>query len=456
MKHSAYPKYKKSGVEWLGDVPKHWDVKQARRCLLEHKQGYYTTDAYVADGLKLLRITDLDGNGFVKTEDCPLVDIKDEATPFLLRDNDFVFARTGGAGSFGLVKSVKERIVFASYLIRFRFNNQTLADFLRYSFLSKQFVHGIVKNIHGGVNQNVHAEDIKDQFIPLPPLSEQQTIAAFLDRETGRIDSLIDKKHKLIELLKEKRTALISRAVTKGLNPKVKMKPSGVEWLGDVPEHWEVKKTRFLFSFISGGTPSTEEPDYWSGDVPWVSSKDMKIFYIEDTEDHISPIAVKESATNVIPKNTLLLVMRSGILQHTIPACVIKRRMAINQDIKAFIPKVPVSSAYYARLIEGNQKQLLTKLRKEGATVESLDMELIKNLPIPLPPLPEQQTIAAFLDRETSKIDSLVAKVEMVIEKLKEYRTALISTAVTGKIDVSTMLNTGVATGRNTGVREVA
>lgn len=207
-------KMKPSGVEWLGDVPEHWEVKQARRCLLEHKQGYYTTDAYVDNGYKLLRITDLDGNGFVKIDDCPSVDIKDEAIPFLLRDNDFVFARTGGAGSFGLVKNLKEKTVFASYLIRFRFSKNTYADFLRYSFLSKHFVHGIIKNIHGGVNQNVHAEDIKDQFIPLPPLPEQQAIADFLDCETGKIDMLMAKVETAIETLKEYRTALISAAVT--------------------------------------------------------------------------------------------------------------------------------------------------------------------------------------------------------------------------------------------------
>ncbi|MDD2999961.1 MAG: restriction endonuclease subunit S, partial [Candidatus Riflebacteria bacterium] len=163
---------------------------------------------------------------------------------------------------------------------------------------------------------------------------------------------------------------------------------------------------------------------------------DMKSFLIEDTEDHITEDAVKASATNLIPANTLLVVMRSGILIHSIPACIIKYKMAINQDLKAFLPLIPLSSAYYARLIEGHQKQLLTEWRKEGATVESLDMELIRNFQIIIPPINEQQAIAAFLDRETAKIDALSDKVATVIERLKEYRTALISSAVTGKIDV--------------------
>jgi type I restriction enzyme S subunit len=216
-----------------------------------------------------------------------------------------------------------------------------------------------------------------------------------------------------------------------------KYKESGVEWLGHVPEHWEVKKSRFIFSYRSGGTPSTEEPDFWNGQIPWVSSKDMKAFYIEDTEDHISEQAVEVSATKIIPAKTLLVVMRSGILQHSIPACVINYDMAINQDIKAFLPKIPLSPIYYARFIEGYQGQLLTEWRKEGATVESLDVELIKNLKILSPPLSEQQAITAFLDRETGRIDSLVAKKKRLVELLREKRTAMISRAVTKGLDPS-------------------
>ena len=287
-----------------------------------------------------------------------------------------------------------------------------------------------------GGQQRVPDEFVKEFRIGFPPIPEQQTIAAFIDRETGRIDALITKKKNLLSLLAEQRIALISRAVTKGLNPSVKLKPSGVEWLGDVPENWEVKKIRHMFTFRSGGTPSTENPDYWDGDIPWVSPKDMKSFYIVDTEDHINQIAIQESATNLIQKNTLVIVMRSGILIHSIPACVLMRAMAINQDIKAFLPTIQIFPAYYARFIECFQKQLLTEWRKEGATVESLDMELIKNFHVPLFPLPEQQAIADFLDRETAKIDTLSLKIQTAIERLKEYHTALISAAVTGKIDV--------------------
>jgi len=415
MKHSAYPKYKKSGVEWLGDVPEHWDVKQARRCLLEHKQGYYSTDVYVDDGFKLLRITDLDGNGFVKTDDCPSVEIKDDAVPFLLRDSDFVFARTGGAGSFGLVRNLKEKTVFASYLIRFRFNKKTYVDFLRYNFLSKQFVHGIIKNIHGGVNQNVHAEDIKDQFIPLPPLPEQQAIAEFLDCQTGRIDLLIGKKQKLIELLKEKRTALISRAVTKGLNPKAKMKPSGVEWLGNVPEHWIIKKLRYICNVQTGDKDTVDAVD--DGAFPFF----VRSQTVERIDSFTCDCEAVLTAGDGVGVGKVFHYVNSKFDFH--------QRVYMFNNFKKIIGTF---FFYYFR-------ENFWKVAFDGgakSTVDSLRRPMITNFIMVVPPLDEQQAIVDFLDRETNQIDALITKVETAIEKLKEYRTALISAAVTGKIDV--------------------
>lgn len=214
-----------------------------------------------------------------------------------------------------------------------------------------------------------------------------------------------------------------------------KYKPSGVEWLGEVPEHWELIKNRYIFTFRGGGTPSTENLDFWGGSIPWVSSKDMKSFFINDTEDHISNLGLVESSTNIIPANTMVVVMRSGILIHSIPASVLKNDMAINQDIKAFIPLIQIESSFTARFIEGFQKQLLTEWRKEGATVESLDMELIKSFYSILPPFPEQQAIAVYLDRETNRIDSLIEKKQRLLSLLAERRTALISRVVTKGLD---------------------
>ncbi|QQR86612.1 MAG: restriction endonuclease subunit S [Flavobacteriales bacterium] len=148
-----------------------------------------------------------------------------------------------------------------------------------------------------------------------------------------------------------------------------------------------MKKIRFLFRFQSGGTPSTTNEAYWEGTLPWVSAKDMKKMWISDTEDHISEHALTESAANTVPPNSLLLLTRSGILQHTIPVCVNSRRMAINQDVKGCIPVADnVDVRFCAYFIHGSQEQLLPLWRQEGATVESLEFETVKNTAFALPP----------------------------------------------------------------------
>ncbi len=185
------------------------------------------------DGLKLLRITDLRDLGEIDILNCPMVKQNESTDLFKLKKGDVVFARTGGAGSFGVITKNYENLIYASYLIRFRFMDVKFeSNYLRYLCLSDSFQLSVKQNIHGGVNQNIHAEDIKDTVICTPPLLEQNQITKFLDQETAKINLLIAKQEKLIELLKEKRQAVISQAVTKGLNPNVPMKDSGVEWLG--------------------------------------------------------------------------------------------------------------------------------------------------------------------------------------------------------------------------------
>ena len=268
-------------------------------------------------------------------------------------------------------------------------------------------------------------------------LPEQQSIATYLDRKTKQIDGLIEKKQNQIDLLREQRIAVINEAVTKGLNPKAKMKDSGIEWIGEVPAHWDVKQLRYLLSFVSGGTPPTEKDEYWNGDLPWVSPKDMKVAVIKDTEDHVTQKAVQDNRTATMSKGSALMVVRSGILQHTIPVAIAGREVAINQDIKGIIPKGNIfSSLFFVMVVKGRQNYLLEAWRKQGATVESLETDFIRNTAFPLPPLAEQQSITTFLDHKTSEFDTMVAKEERLIELLQEYRTSLISEVVTGKVDV--------------------
>ncbi len=206
---------KDSGVEWLGEVPAHWDVSSVRRHLLEHKQGYYTTEDYVDTGIKLLRITDLRALGGLSIEDCPRVSANDSLRNFILQEGDVVFARTGGAGSFAVFPYMSEPVVFASYLIRFRFLPMKFnTAFLRYMLSADSFQLAVKQNIHGGVNQNIHAEDIKNTVVTLPPLDEQDEISRYLDEQVHQYAELISAAEMATNFMQERRTALISAAVT--------------------------------------------------------------------------------------------------------------------------------------------------------------------------------------------------------------------------------------------------
>ena len=210
---NPYVPMKDSGIEWIGQIPEKWRIVEARRIVLSHLQGYYDADGYVSSGYRLLRITDLTGNGDIDLSAAPYVKETPQISDYLLKQGDFCFARTGGAGSFGYVSGSIEPSVFASYLIRFRFVGQH-DNYLRYYFLSYSFISEICSLIHGGVNKNIHADNIKDTHIVLPPLAEQQAIADYLDKKCSEIDALISVKQSKIDALKEYKKSIIYEYIT--------------------------------------------------------------------------------------------------------------------------------------------------------------------------------------------------------------------------------------------------
>lgn len=222
-------------------------------------------------------------------------------------------------------------------------------------------------------------------------------------------------------------------------------KDSGVAWLGEIPAAWGLKRLKRIVEFRGGGTPTRDNLEYWCGDLPWASPKDMKVSVVLDTEDKITAQAVRESATKLVPAGAVLLVVRSGILVHSIPVALAGREVTLNQDLKALIVRPGLVPEYLMYLIAGMQREFLHEWKKEGATVESLELELVANTPTPLPATAEQRAIAAFLDRETARIDALVAKKSRLVELLQEKRTALITRAVTKGLDANApMKDSGV------------
>lgn len=426
-KYQAYPEYKNSHFEWLGSIPVDWSLSK-HKFISRFQKGKNPTlllDEPNEASVKYLSMDYLRGNAD------PLY-AEAENNSYVSSDGQILIIWDGSnAGEF--VKG--EKGIVSSTMAA----SELIAGIDRgfYWYLCVCLEPEMRRHANGMGIPHVNGNELKDSVFPLPSILEQQKIANFLDHETAKIDTLTDKQQQLIKLLKEKRQAVISHAVTKGLNPNAPMRDSGVEWLGEVPAHWEVVPLKYLCDFSGGGTPSKDNLSYWTGgDIPWVSPKDMKLFWLCETQDKLTEKAVAESSTNFIEAGALLMVVRSGILQRTIPIAINKVRVTLNQDMKALKFNERMKTEYAANYILGNVTSLLLEWSKEGATVESIEQEYLSGSLMPVPPLEEQVSINKELKERMSIFQDLESQAVKGIILLQERRTALISAAVTGKIDV--------------------
>lgn len=434
-----YPAYKDSGVEWLGAIPAGWDVAPiyARYEVALGKM----LDAKRVTGEcsgRYLRNVDVQWDR-VNTEGLPQMDFASwERDRYLVRPGDLLVCEGGEVGRTAIWRGEVEPCFYQKALHRVRPRADREVPRFFYYLMYMVAKRGVFA---GSGNQNtidhLTAIQLRHYRFPFAPEHEQRAIAAFLDRETSRIDALVAKKERLIELLQEQRTALITRAVTKGLDTSVPMKDSGVEWLGEIPAHWDAARMWRISDATSGGTPAKEERAYWDGDIPWVSPKDMKRRFIDSSEDTVTERAVRETGIKLITPPVVLIVVRGMILAHTFPVAITRVPVTINQDMKALRFRRAIEPMFAAWLFEGVGRGILGGVVEEAAHgTRVIRMDRWRAVVAPVPPLAEQLAIAAFLDLETARNDLLVAKVRDAIERLKELRTALISAAVTGKIDV--------------------
>ncbi|CAN5419086.1 restriction endonuclease subunit S [soil metagenome] len=424
---NKYPTYKPSGVEWLGEIPEGWELTRLGTRFSERRSKVSDKD------YKPLSVTK---HGIVPQLD-NAAKSNDGDNRKLVKKGDFVInSRSDRKGSSGIAEEDGSvsliNIVLAPEQIDPRYCNYLLKG---NSFIEEYYRvgHGIVADLW-----TTRYDEMKNIKIAFPTLTEQTAIANFLDERTAKIDQAIAQKEQLITLLKERKQIVIQHAVTKGLNPNAPMKDSGIEWIGEIPEHWEVKKLKFLYlKTFSGGTPSTEHYQYWDGGISWISSADVKKPYLGDTLRNISKLGLSCSSSCIAPKGSIVIVTRSGILQHTLPIAILLKDMAINQDIKCFvINDTLLTTDYFLSFVVGKNNEILVEARKQGATVESIDMEDFINLVIPLPPKIEQSNITNFIVLESTNIDASILLQQQQISQLKEYKTVLIDSAVTGKIKV--------------------
>ncbi len=449
MKRPAYPRTKPSGVEWLGDVPEHWELNRFGYLFRFFSGGTPSTDdSSLWDGdLPWVSSKDMKSMVITDTEDHISEDAVRKSATCKLPAGSLLMVNRSGILRHSIPVAIIAREMAINQDIRGCVPSGDVdAKFIAYLIDGNQKQLLPLWRQQGATVESLSFDSVKATTLFLPATAEQRAIVAFLDRDTGRVDRLVAKKRELIERLKEKRTALISRTVTCGLPPAAaraaglpinpSLKPSGVEWLGEIPKHWEVVPLGYLVRFSGGATPDKSNSAYWDGSIPWVSPKDMKVARIADAEDHVSPEALANSALRLMPVDSVLIVVRGMILAHSFPVALTTAPVTINQDMKAVACGKRVTPHFLSWSFTGFAKTFVSFADESAHGTRKLETGTLTRFPFLLPPLPEQAAIAAYLDEETAKLDALVGKVEEAVERLQEYRTALITAAVTGKIDV--------------------
>ena len=311
------------------------------------------------------------------------------------------------------------------------------AAFGRYVLREPSFLAEVDMRSVGVSYPAVNASDLGDIPVHLPPEPNQRAIADYLDRETARLDALVAAKERVLGLLAEKRRALITRAVTRGLDPRAPLRDSGIPWLGESPAHWDIVALRFLVDLTSGATPDTGEPEYWDGEIPWVSPKDMKQNEITDTQDHVSETALSESTLRLIEPGAVLVVVRGMILAHSFPTALNRTPVTINQDMKALRCCSTLAPHYLRDFFHGFEEQIVSLTDSSTHGTRRLDTAVLGRLEIPLPPLEEQQQIVTYIDETTSRLDALQSATRNSMVLLKERRVALIAAAVTSQLEMT-------------------
>ncbi len=438
--YAAYPAYKDSGVEWLGRVPVGWIVTSIKRIVSTPiTDGPHETPVFLDEGVPFVSAEAVSSGvvdfskirGFISREDQTRFSQK-----YAPKRDDIFMIKSGATTGVTAIVETDEEFNIWSPLAVIRCGNKANARYALHFVRSRSFQEAVELYWSYGTQQNIGMGVIGDLAMPIPPIEEQRAITAHLDRETVRLDGLVAKKTRFIELLREKRQALITHAVTKGLDPTAKMKDSGVEWLGQVPEHWAVRPIKHLAKFFSGGTPSKDTREFWDGTVPWASAKDLKRDWLYDTEDHITELALQVGEARLVPVDSVLVVVRGMILARIFPVVEVGVPMAINQDLKALVARQELHPKFLALLLRGLADESLRRLEEAGHGTKALRMEAWTSMELTVPPLAEQQTIVSSVDRETTRLDTLIEKTERSIALIKERRAALITAAVTGQIDL--------------------
>lgn len=410
MAYSPYQHYKQSGVNTIGLMPQHWSVRRLK-FMARIQNGKDYKEVVSDEGFPVIG----SGGEFAK------------ANNYLYNGESVLLGRKGTIdrplyinGPFWTVDTMFYTEVSSDISAKYLFYCALTINFLKYATSTAL--------------PSMTQQDLGAIPFAVPDHEEQKAIARFLDFKTAQIDALIAKKKALLDRLAEKRTALISHAVTKGLDPSVPMKDSGVAWLGEIPDDWTTKRLRFLTSMAGGMTPATTNSDYWGGNTPWITPKDMKCEILSGSIDTLTDEALLETGITLHEAGRVLIVVRGMILAHTFPVAINTVPTTVNQDMKVL--STSLDCKYLALLLRGIQPLILSVVEESAHGTKVLRTDIFKNIRLPVPPVESQKIIVKRINSLIAELDHQKKHIDSVIGRLQEYRSALITNAVTGKIDV--------------------
>ncbi|GLT19450.1 restriction modification system DNA specificity domain-containing protein [Vibrio zhanjiangensis] len=434
-KYQAYTEYTTSNAAWLDEYPSHWKLTQV-------KYGYQVVLGKMlqkspkssVDSIKpYLKAQNIQPKGMDISRVDSMWFSPEELHKLRLQKGDVLVSEGGDVGRSAIWNDELAECYIQNAINRVRPLGQNCSRYFNYwigSLKSSDFINILCNK---ATIAHYTAEKLEASPLLLPSSVEQTQIANFLDHETAKIDTLIEKQQQLIKLLKEKRQAVISHAVTKGLNPQAPMKDSGVEWLGEVPEHWGISSLGYYASLNTGATPDRSNLSYWEGDIPWIKTGEVKYETIYNTEESISKFAINQTSVQLSPPGTLLMAMYGqGVTRGRV--AILGVHATYNQACVAITPnshlfneylKVFFIAGYHAIRDGGNETSQM-----------NLNADIVRKFKVTAPPIDEQKDIVSFLESELPRFDVLLEKADKAIKLMQERRTALISAAVTGKIDV--------------------
>jgi type I restriction enzyme S subunit len=310
------------------------------------------------------------------------------------------------------------------------------ARFVRYCLLTHEVISAIDGSTYGSKMPRADWSFIGGLKLPYPSQTSQERIANFLDDKTARIDALIAEKERLKDAVSELFKARLGTAVVEGLDRTTRLVAEQAKGFEQVRADWSLVPLKHLASFSGGMTPSKDNSEFWVGDIPWVSPKDMKRFVLPDSEDHISELALETTSLKLQPVNSVLVVVRGLILAHTFPVAMNSVPVTVNQDMKALRPKAGISAKYLAWMLRGLQPLMLSLTEESAHGTKALRTDQWANQHVPVPTPDEQDRLVAAFERWDTETVALSQHLGEHIARLREYRSSLISAAVTGQLDI--------------------